>query len=80
MPASAHGARPTEYGDHMAGDGAYVIGRIVVQCGQSSLQIALAVVEALVKDHHGLVTDVDLDPAGNGTFTVRVPSPSAARA
>jgi hypothetical protein len=62
------------------GKGDSVTRHITVHRTQNSLQIALDLVEALVKDHGAVVTDVDLDPSGMGTFTVRVPCRSGGAA
>jgi hypothetical protein len=53
--------------------GGEVIADIPVGRGQSCLGIALQLVEALVKDCSGMVTEVNLNPAGEGTFMVRLP-------
>jgi hypothetical protein len=47
---------------------------IAVPPGHSTLEVALAVLERVVKDHHGVVTEADIGPDGTGSFLVRVPS------
>lgn len=46
---------------------------IAVPEGHSGLAVVMAVLECLVKDHHGVVTTADIGPDGTGSFTVRIP-------
>jgi hypothetical protein len=45
---------------------------IAVPEGHSGLAVVMAVLECLVKDHHGVLTTADIGPDGTGSFTVRI--------
>jgi hypothetical protein len=46
---------------------------VPVPAGQSSLTVALAMVECLVKDHGAVVTETDVRPDGLSSITVQIP-------
>jgi hypothetical protein len=49
---------------------------IPVPARQSSLEIALAVIECLVKDHGAVLTEADVRSDGMGTFKLRISRPA----
>jgi hypothetical protein len=60
---AVQGRAPSEWTSHA----------IPVPSGDSPLEVGLAILECLVKDHHAVVTATDIAPDGTGTYTVRIP-------
>jgi hypothetical protein len=63
---------PPAPGSPGLGDGCSV--DISIPVGFSSLQAAFAVLECLVKDHGGAVTEANVHADGTAGFVVRVPA------
>jgi hypothetical protein len=45
--------------------------------GCSPLEVALDILECLVKEHGAVVTGTDLGPDGTGSYTIHVPAAAA---
>lgn len=50
---------------------------IPLPAGYSPLMVGLAILDCLVKDHHGVVTGIDVRSDGTGSYVVRIPRPPA---
>lgn len=57
----------------VAADPGRVLCDVPVPSGHSSLELALAIVESLVKNHGAVVTGTDIRAQGVGSITMRIP-------
>ena len=49
---------------------------MTLPAGASPLEVGLAVLERLVKEHHAVVPEVDVGPDGTGTYVLAIPAPA----
>jgi len=63
-PAEPDPSRTVSHGD---------TNEIPIPPGLSRLEIGLAILERLVKEHRAIVTAADVNSDGTGSYTVRIP-------